>query len=102
MSQFSVYRNPAAKRSPALYLLDVQSGLLDDLATRVVVPLIRIRQIKPIRYLNPVFEIEGRKVVMSTAELAGVPRAALGPKVCSLERERAAIIGALDFLITGI
>ena len=39
MAQFDVYRNPnAASRARIPYLLDVQSGLLDPLATRIVVP----------------------------------------------------------------
>ena len=39
MAQFDVYRNPnAASRARIPYLLDVQPGLLDPLATRIVVP----------------------------------------------------------------
>ena len=40
MAQFDVYRNPnPATRARIPYLLDVQSDLLEPLATRVVVPL---------------------------------------------------------------
>ena len=38
---------------------------------------------------------------MSTAELAGVDKKILGEKVCSLDKHRDEIIGALDFLLTG-
>ena len=40
MAQFNVYRNlNATTKSVTPYLLDVQSNLLSDLVTRVVVPL---------------------------------------------------------------
>ena len=94
--------NPKTKGSVP-YLLDVQSDLLDSLATRVVIPLIvttKVRQ--PITRLNPTFEIEGTEVLMSTPELAGVPRSTLGPLVKSLKEHRADIINALDVLITGV
>ncbi len=41
MSQFDVFDNPNDNTNQSMpYLLDVQSDLLDNLATRVVVPLI--------------------------------------------------------------
>ena len=105
MPQFDVYRNPnAASRARIPYLLDVQSSLLDSLATRIVVPLCKpdVLSGKPAERLNPAFEIEGRKFLMLTPELAGVPRKALGEPVANLSGERAAIIAALDLAITGI
>lgn len=105
MAQFDVYRNPnPATRGRIPYLLDVQSSLLDPLATRVVVPLCKPQVLrgKAAERLNPVFEIEGRKVFMLTPELAGVPSKAVGEQVTSLASERAAIIAALDMVFTGI
>jgi len=52
--------------------------------------------------LNPVFEIEGKKMAMLTPELAGVSGKILGGPVTNLAAERRAIIGALDLVITGI
>ena len=105
MAQFDVYRNPnPASRGRVPYLLDVQSGLLDTIATRVVVPLCRPQVLsgKPAERLNPAFEIEGRKFYLLTPQLAGVPRKALGEPVTSLAAERRAIIDALDLVFTGI
>ena len=104
MAQFDVYRNPnPASRGRVPYLLDVQSGLLEPLATRVVVPLCRPRVLrgKAAERLNPVFEVEGRKVFMLTPELSGVPCKAVGERVGNLASERAAIIAALDMVFTG-
>jgi toxin CcdB len=105
MAQFDVHRNPsAASRARIPYLLDVQSGLLDTLATRIVVPLCKpdVLAGKPAERLNPAFEIEGKRLLMLTPELAAVPRKALGERVANLADERAAIIAALDLALTGI
>ena len=84
------------------YLLDVQAELLENLATRVVVPLITSSAMgKAVKHLNPQFEIRRATVIMSTAELAGVPVRILGEKVGSLKDRRNEIIAALDFLFTG-
>ncbi len=105
MAQFDVYRNVnPASRTRIPYLLDVQSDLLDPLATRVVVPLCKPEVLKGrlAERLNPVFEVEGRKVAMLTPELAGVSRKIFGDKIDNLSGDRVAIIAALDLLITGI
>lgn len=104
MAQFDVYLNTNPRSYNTVpYLLDVQSDLLSILATRVVVPLMTIDAFgQPSKRLNPVFEIELFDVVMSTAELAGVPASTLGRKVTSLPDKRDTIIAALDLLLTGI
>jgi toxin CcdB len=105
MAQFDVYRNTnPASRARIPYLLDIQSDLLDSLATRVVVPLCKPGMLKGrlAERLNPVFEVEGRELAMLTPELAGVPAKALGAPVASLSDQRGAIVAALDLLITGI
>ena len=105
MAQFDLYRNPnPTTRARIPYLLDVQSDLLDSLATRVVVPLCKpvVLKGKLAERLNPAFEVDGRKLCMLTPELAGLPVKAMGAPIGNLTGERAAIIAALDLLITGI
>jgi len=101
MAQFDVYRNPR-RSSRARYLLDVQHNVLGGLKTRVVVPLLPLEQVKPMTHLNPVFEVEGGKFVMSTPEIAGVRMQDVGEKIISLDHRRTEIIAALDYLFTGI
>src|SRR5674476_385829 len=98
MAQFDVYLNPnAATRKSIPYLLDVQTDLLDTLATRVVVPLILAEEMGlAAKHLNPQFKIKGVAVVMSSAELAGVPNRSLGDKVATLKNKRDEIIVALN------
>lgn len=105
MAQFTVYRNanPATRKSVPL-LLDIQSGLIDDLATRVVVPLVPKKAAKGIelQVLTPILDIDGAAYLMVTPQLAGVPRRALGEPVADLSGRRADIVAAIDFLVTGI
>ena len=104
MAQFDVHRNrDGHTRDLYPYLLDLQTDMLDRLATRVVAPLAVAEGLgPPIGLLNPTFEIEGVAVVLSTQELAGVHREVLGDVVTSLAQQRAEIIAALDLLFSGI
>lgn len=103
MAQFDVYENlNPATREEIPYLLDVQAGLLNDLATHVVAPLVLASAMgKAARHLNPRFTVRHTEVIMSTAELAGIPVRLLGERIDSLAEHRGEIIAALDFLFTG-
>lgn len=85
-------------------MVDVQSNLLRDLRTRVVVPLVKLTALgkKPIKNLTPMLELEGQKFIMLVPQLAGISLDDLGPEVTSAADYRNDIIAALDFLITGI
>lgn len=104
MAQFDVYENPDTAGSAEIpYLLDVQADLLDALATRVVVPLVAKRAAgQPAARLNPQFRIRNMAVVMSTPELAGIPKIRLSKKITNLAAKRDEIISALDIVFTGI
>ncbi|MFA5453930.1 MAG: CcdB family protein [Sulfurimonas sp.] len=100
MAQFDVYKNKNQKTNQEIpFLLDIQNDILKSLSTRVVVPL--VLDMKPAKILNPIFEINGVPVTMSTAELAGISTDNLGEDVCSLKDKRDEIIAAVDFMITG-
>lgn len=102
MVQFDVCLN-ANKGTQARvpYLLVLQTDFLEPLATVVVSPLVRTGDFAPAKRLNPVFEIDGEQFILSTAELAGVPKASLGRVVWNLSHERDAVIAAIDLLFTG-
>ncbi len=98
MARFLAYRNPSGKG----YLLDLQAEINSHFVTRVVAPLLPVEDIPEFaKSLNPVFEIEGAKVVMATQGMAAVPVAILKHPVCSLEDQRAAIVAAIDLLFQG-
>lgn len=104
MAQFHVHRNlDRASRERFPFLLDVQSDLLESLATRVVVPLGEIDPGRPaVTGLMPVFEVDGRPMVMRTSEITGIARRIVGEPVASLEHRRHEIVAALDVLISGV
>jgi toxin CcdB len=105
MAQFTVFRNKNPQtRSAVPFLLDVQNDLLDDLETRVVVPLCPASAMKGkiLRALTPVLEIEEERFVMLTPQMAGIPKSELGAPVTRVEQYRFEIISAIDFLLTGV
>lgn len=105
MSQFCVYRNPNPGTKAAFpLLLDIQSDLIADLETRIVVPLCPAAAMrgKLIKTLMPVLEIEGKSFAMLTPQLAGIPRKQMGSRIANLAERRDEIVAALDLLITGI
>lgn len=102
LPQFTVYANPnPASRADIPYLLAVQSGLLEVLATRVVIPLFRREAAAPMDRLAPLVAFQGAEFVLMTPQLAGISLADLGEPVGSLAEQRDTVIAALDFLFTG-
>jgi toxin CcdB len=106
MPQFTVHRNRnAATKARYPLLLDVQTDLLENLGTRVVVPLTPASvatKRTAMQTLTPLCTVEGKPYVLVTPQLAGIAARELGPPVADLSGERARILAALDLLITGI
>jgi toxin CcdB len=105
MAQFFAYENlnPGSRRNTP-YLLDVQSNLLAELGTRVVVPLHKadFYRGQSLSVLMPALEIEGLRVIAVVQELAGVPARLLGREAADLTAHRSVFITALDFLVSGV
>lgn len=98
MARYTVYRNP---EGPG-YLLDLLADINSHFATRVVAPLLPQEEI-PVyaQALNPVFEVEGKRVVMTTQGMAAVPLQLLKHPVISLDDQRTEIVAAIDLLFQG-
>ena len=104
MAHLDVYRNPNVAQAPGFpYLLEVQSALLGDIPTTVVVPLGLPAVIDhiPVVRLNPPVKVSGRKLIVMTQELAAIKRRSLKEPVTNLFSQRDEILAALDFLFTG-
>jgi|SRR5580693_4510965 toxin CcdB len=104
MPQFAVYRNEnlgSCEDFP--FLVDVQADLLEELGTRVVVPLARSEALIdfPTQYLTPLITFQGRPYALLTPQLAGISRDELGPQAGSLADQERAISTAIDFLLRG-
>ncbi|WP_304223470.1 CcdB family protein [Gracilinema caldarium] len=105
MSQYHIYANlneTSKKIYP--YLLDVQSSILSDLETRIVIPLAskEIFEKGIIKNLNPIIFINNKEFILLTQQMAGVPVSQLGSSIGECISYRQDILSAIDFLITGI
>lgn len=98
MARFDVYANPGG----AGYVLDVQADVLDNLNTRVVVPLMAAEAAPvPAMRLNPVFQIGAEPHVMATQFIAAIPRKLLRAPVTNLTGHDSEIMAALDMVLVG-
>ena len=105
MPQFHLYKNSnKATQKTYPYLLDIQSNLLSDIRTTVVVPLMpnRLAGSHTISRLNPVIRIKNEKFTVMTQNLAGIDRNILGESVGDLTHYRSEIFAAIDFVLSGI
>lgn len=105
MPQFDVYQNPStASRKAYPYILDVQHSVIDELSTRIVIPLGRLSDLRneQMKTLTPIVEYDGEKLVLLTSQLTSMPARRLTKPVGSLSEIRPEIVAAIDFAITGI
>ncbi|CAI3799529.1 CcdB family protein [Rheinheimera sp. MM224] len=105
MAQFDVYANPS-NHSKAYYpyLVDIQSAVLTELATRIVIPLGRGSAFggEAMKGLTPQISFDGEELLLLTPQIAAVPEKQLRNPVGSLAHFRDQIVAALDLAITGI
>ncbi len=98
MARFHVYR----LKSGNVLAIDLQANLLDDLPSRVMVPLHPVQELSwSISRLNPRFAIEDEIYVMATQRMASIPTTEIARAIADLSGKSDAITGALDFLFQG-
>ena len=98
MARFHVH---SLRHAEAL-VLDLQTDLLDELATRIVAPLLPPGELPRImRQLNPQFMLRGLPYVMATQFTSTISVTELGETVANLTSESHRIIAVTDFLFQG-
>ena len=105
MAQFDVYENPNTQTRTAYpYILDMQHSLIEDIATRIVVPLGDVKQFKneELKGLTPKVEFEGENLLVLMPQITSMPTKALRNPIGTLSHLRDELIAALDLAITGI
>jgi len=105
MKQFILYKNENKNSKKAYpYFIDVQNDLLDNLNSRVVIPLSVQEKLNNLnaKKLCPTIEIDGSVFVLLTHQITSIPCSSLKTEVMSLEHYRHDILGAIDLLLTGI
>lgn len=105
MAQFDVYPNPSkVSQAHYPYLVDIQSNLLSELATRIVIPLAK-RSVfgnEAIKGLTLEVSFGDQELLLLIPQISSIPEKILKNPVGSLSHFRDQIIGALDLAITGI
>ena len=103
--QFGVYENTDKDTNKAYpYFMDVQTGLLDALNSRVVIPLTPVKNVNKEypKNLCPIIQIQGRDFALLTHQITSVPTNLLKKKALSAESNRNEVVAAIDFVVTGI
>ena len=105
MAQWDVYANPSPRSRQELpYLIDVQSDLLAELGTRLVVPLSRQAQTPAglPRRMTPLFDIDNETLRLVPQEAGAIDATVLRRPVASLRAQSHRIVDALDAVISGV
>jgi toxin CcdB len=105
MPQFDVYANPnPASRAAVPFVVDVQSGLIDALPTRLVMPLSRIGagQARLPTSLCPPVTLDDEALTLMPHLAAPVDKRLLRRPVQSLAHRAHHISAALDAVLSGI
>lgn len=86
------------------YILDIQQSLIEDIATRVVVPLGDAKKFKieELKGLTPKVELEGISLLILMPQIASMSTKSLKDPMGTLSHLRDEINSALDLAITGI
>ncbi|MBI5275538.1 MAG: CcdB family protein [Burkholderiales bacterium] len=104
MAQFDVYPNPhPGSRESVPYVLDVQSGLIDQLPTRLVMPLSRVGADAPRlpAALCPPVEVGGETLLLMPHLAAPMPARLLRKPVASIAHRSGDVASALDAVLSG-
>ena len=104
MAQFDFYANPQPdSRQFVPYVLDAQSALIDQLGTRLVMPLSRVglKQARLPPNLCPVLEVDGEPLVLMPHLAAPMMLRLLKKPAGSLAHRSAEIMGAMDAVLSG-
>lgn len=101
MRQFDVCRNKGRGAARTPYLLIIQRDWVEELPTRLVAPVMRLKSGEIVSRVMVGVDIEGESLLIALPELFSIDRNMLGPVVGNVSGLRDDIVRALDFMITG-
>ena len=105
MAQFDVFRNPSTTtRNHYPYLVDIQSPYLEELATRIVIPLGKAALFRntAMKGLTPKVTFHDEELLLLTPQISSLSKKLLKEPIGSLSHLRDKLLNALDFAIFGI
>lgn len=105
MAAFDLHLNPSPReRAGFPYVVVMQSGQLDFLPTRLVMPLQRLSRAPtgvPARLVQPVV-VDGETLYPAAHQCAAIPARALRQPAGSLHDQQGVLRDALDAVVSGI
>ncbi|MGV8002453.1 CcdB family protein [Photorhabdus temperata subsp. temperata] len=106
IAQYAVYRNKSPKsREQYPFIIDIQSDLLDDYDSRVIMPIALLSDKNSrVKTLTPVIKIKGDQYVIITKSVTTVAKSKLKAAdiVCVMPGIHSDIMAALDTIVSGI
>lgn len=102
MAQFIIHQYKNSK-STVPYLLDIQNDFLEDLETRLVIPVYPANVLhgKRMTKLTPMIEIDGVQYILMIPELASISKKYLGAEIINISQYRTMVLSAIDLMVTG-
>lgn len=103
--QYHVHQNrDTASNKIYPLVLEVQSALLQDLATRVVLPMRKLKDYpaKLITKLNPIVGIEGVDYIVLAQQISVMPSKFIGTSLMDLTQQQHSIVSAVDCVLSGL
>ncbi|WP_343550943.1 CcdB family protein [Pantoea sp.] len=100
--QYVIYRN-TNKNSDYPYLVDVQSEIIGDLKSRIVIPLLPVSRLKnkQVKRLNPIIQVEGEEFLVMSHEMASIRTSIIGERIMDARAYRQLIKDSIDFIFDG-
>jgi toxin CcdB len=105
MTQYHAHRNKdAASQKTNPLVLEVQSRLLQGMATRVVLPMRKLTSYaaKPISRLNPVLQIDGVDYIVIAQQISVMPAQSIGASAADFSSQQHVIVAAVDCVLSGL
>jgi toxin CcdB len=104
MEQYCAYENRGSGKKGFPLFNQPAASVANVLKHILVAPVIEQNQLpdtQPPTKICPVITIAGQTYIVMTHMMAGLPQKELGKRVADLTADRAALRGAIDFLING-
>jgi len=105
VAQYDIYENPfAGGRAAVPYVVDVQSGLISQLPTRLVMPLSRVgaNAAKLPIHLCPLLDVDGEALALMPHLAAPVAARLLKKPVGSVAHRAGEFASAMDAVLSGV